>query len=121
MKKRFLALLLVLTLLVGLMPAALAADTVDVSALPEYTAGADTSAGAAYKISTEESLRAFAAAVKADGGNGTYNLSGVSFYLAILPMTLPSPARGSRSATAYRRLRISFPVRSMAAAIRSAA
>ena len=71
-----------LTLLVGLMPAALAADTVDVSALPEYTAGADTSAGAAYKISTEESLRAFAAAVKADGGNGTYNLSGVSFYLA---------------------------------------
>ena len=55
MKKRFLALLLVLTLLVGLMPAALAADTVDVSALPEYTAGADTSAGAAYKISTEES------------------------------------------------------------------
>ena len=82
MKKRFLALLLVLTLLVGLMPAALAADTVDVTALPEYTAGADTSAGAAYKISTEESLRAFAAAVKADGGNGTYNLSGVSFYLA---------------------------------------
>ncbi len=82
MKKRFLALLLVLTLLVGLMPAALAADKVDVSALPEYTAGADTSAGAAYKISTEESLRAFAAAVKADGGNGTYNLSGVSFYLA---------------------------------------
>ena len=82
MKKRFLALLLVLTLLVGLMPAALAADTVDVSALPEYTAGADTSAGAAYKISTEESLRAFAAAVKADGGNGTYNHSGVSFYLA---------------------------------------
>ena len=82
MKKRFLALLLVLTLLVGLMPAALAADTVDVSALPEYTAGADTSAGAVYKISTEESLRAFAAAVKADGGKGTYNLSGVSFYLA---------------------------------------
>ena len=82
MKKRFLALLLVLTLLVGLVPAALAADTVDVSALPEYTAGADTSAGAAYKISTEESLRAFAAAVKADDGNGTYNLSGVSFYLA---------------------------------------
>ena len=82
MKKRFLALLLVLTLLVGLMPAALAADTVDVSALPEYTAGADTSAGAAYKISSEESLRAFAAAVKADDGNGAYNLSGVSFYLA---------------------------------------
>ncbi len=82
MKKRFLALLLVLTLLVGLMPAALAADTVDVSALPEYTADADTSAGAAYKISTEEGLRAFAAAVKADDGKGTYNLSGVSFYLA---------------------------------------
>ena len=82
MKKRFLALLLVLTMVFSLMPAALAADTVDVSALPEYTAGADTSAGAAYKISTEESLRAFAAAVKADGGNGTYNLSGVSFYLA---------------------------------------
>ena len=82
MKKRFLALLLVLTLLVGLMPAALAADTVDVSALPEYTAGADTSAGAAYKISTEESLRAFAATVKADDGKGTYSLSGVSFYLA---------------------------------------
>ena len=82
MKKRFLALLLVLTLLVGLMPAALAADTVDVSALPEYTAGADTSAGAAYKISTEESLRAFAAAVKADDGNGTYAHAGVMLYLA---------------------------------------
>lgn len=82
MKKRFLALLLVLTMVFSLMPAALAADTVDVSALPEYTADADTSAGAAYKISTEESLRAFAAAVKADDGKGTYNLSGVSFYLA---------------------------------------
>ena len=82
MKKRFLALLLVLTLLVGLMPAALAADTVDVSALPEYTAGVDTSAGAAYKISTEESLRAFAAAVKADDGNGTYAHAGVTLYLA---------------------------------------
>ena len=82
MKKRFLALLLVLTMVFSLMPAALAADTVDVSALPEYTAGADTSAGAAYKISTEESLRAFAAAVKADDGKGTYSLSGVSFYLA---------------------------------------
>ena len=82
MKKRLLALLLVLTLLVGLMPAALAADTVDVAALPEYAADADISTGAAYKISTEESLRAFAAAVKADDGKGTYNLSGVSFYLA---------------------------------------
>lgn len=82
MKKRLLSLLLVLAMVFSLMPAALAADTVDVSALPEYTADADTSAGAAYKISTEESLRAFAAAVKADGGNGTYNLSGVSFYLA---------------------------------------
>lgn len=82
MKKRLLALLLVLTMVFSLMPAALAADTVDVSALPEYTAGADTSTGAAYKLSTEESLRAFAAAVKADDGNGTYNLSGVSFYLA---------------------------------------
>lgn len=82
MKKRFLALLLVLTLLVGLMPAALAADTVDVAALPEYTAGADISTGAAYKISTEESLRAFAAAVKADDGNGTYAHAGVTLYLA---------------------------------------
>ena len=82
MKKRLLALLLVLAMVFSLMPAALAADTVDVSALPEYTAGADTGTGAAYKLSTEESLRAFAAAVKADDGNGTYNLSGVSFYLA---------------------------------------
>ena len=82
MKKRFLALLLVLTLLVGLMPAALAADTVDVAALPEYAAGADISTGAAYKISTEESLRAFAAAVKADDGNGTYAHAGVTLYLA---------------------------------------
>lgn len=82
MKKRFLALLLVLTMVFSLMPAALAADTVDVSALPEYTAGADTSTGAAYKISTEESLRAFAAAVKADDGNGTYAHAGVTLYLA---------------------------------------
>ena len=82
MKKRLLALLLVLTMVFSLMPAALAADTVDVAALPEYTADADISTGAAYKISTEESLRAFAAAVKADDGKGTYSLSGVSFYLA---------------------------------------
>ena len=82
MKKRFLALLLVLTLLVGLMPAALAADTVDVAALPEYAADVDISAGTAYKISTEESLRAFAAAVKADDGNGTYAHAGVTLYLA---------------------------------------
>lgn len=82
MKKRFLALLLVLTLLVGLMPAALAAGTVDVAALPEYAADADISTGAAYKISTEESLRAFAAAVKADDGNGTYAHAGVTLYLA---------------------------------------
>ena len=82
MKKRLLALLLVLTMVFSLMPAALAADTVDVSALPEYTAGADTSAGTAYKISTEESLRAFAAAVKADDGNGTYAHAGVTLYLA---------------------------------------
>ena len=82
MKKRFLALLLVLTLLVGLMPAALAADTVDVAALPEYAADADISTGSAYKISTEESLRAFAAAVKADDGNGTYAHAGVTLYLA---------------------------------------
>ena len=82
MKKRLLALLLVLTMVFSLMPAALAADTVDVAALPEYAADADISTGAAYKISTEESLRAFAAAVKADDGKGTYSLSGVSFYLA---------------------------------------
>lgn len=118
MKKRFLALLLVLTLLVGLMPAALAADTVDVSALPEYTAGADTSAGAAYKISTEESLRAFAAAVKADDGNGTYAHAGVTLYLA---GDIALTARGSRSAARRRMSAISLPVRSMAAATRSAA
>ena len=82
MKKRLLALLLVLTMVFSLMPAALAADTVDVAALPEYAADADISTGTAYKISTEESLRAFAAAVKADDGKGTYSLSGVSFYLA---------------------------------------
>ena len=82
MKKRLLALLLVLTMVFSLMPAALAADTVDVAALPEYAADADISTGAAYKISTEESLRAFAAAVKADDGNGTYAHAGVTLYLA---------------------------------------
>ena len=82
MKKRFLALLLVLTMVFSLMPAALAADTVDVAALPEYAADVDISTGAAYKISTEESLRAFAAAVKADDGNGTYAHAGVTLYLA---------------------------------------
>lgn len=82
MKKRFLALLLVLTMVFSLMPTALAADTVDVAALPEYAADADISTGAAYKISTEESLRAFAAAVKADDGNGTYAHAGVTLYLA---------------------------------------
>lgn len=82
MKKRLLALLLVLTMVFSLMPAALAADTVDVAALPEYAADEDISTGAAYKISTEESLRAFAAAVKADDGNGTYAHAGVTLYLA---------------------------------------
>ena len=82
MKKRLLALLLVLTMVFSLVPAALAAGTVDVAALPEYAADADISTGAAYKISTEESLRAFAAAVKADDGNGTYAHAGVTLYLA---------------------------------------
>ena len=82
MKKRFLSLLLVLVLIMSLMPAALAVNTVDVAALPEYAADADISTGTAYKISTEESLRAFAAAVKADDGNGTYAHAGVTLYLA---------------------------------------
>lgn len=60
---------------------AFAADT-DVNSLPEFTATSDTDTTKAFKISSEESLQALAAAVKDDNSNGTYNLSGVSFYLA---------------------------------------
>ena len=83
MKKRVISLLLALVLAVSLLPtAAWAADGTDISALPEFSEEADTSTAQKFKISSADSLKALAKAVKTDNGNGAYNLKGLTFYLA---------------------------------------
>ena len=58
---------------------AFAADKTDVSAMTEFSTEAS---GTEFKISSAETLIKFAAAVKDDNGNGTYSMSGKTFYLA---------------------------------------
>lgn len=82
MKKRVISLLLALVLALSLLPTAAWATGTDVSALPEFSEEADTSAAQKFKISSADSLKALAKAVKADNGNGAYNLKGFTFYLA---------------------------------------
>lgn len=82
MKKRVISLLLALVLAVSLLPTAAWAAGTDVSALPEFSEGADTSTIQTFKISSADSLEALATAVKNDDGNGAYNLKGLTFYLA---------------------------------------
>ena len=55
---------------------------VNVAELTEFKADSDTKTTTAFKISSAESLRALAAAVKDADGKGTYNMKGVTFYLA---------------------------------------
>ena len=82
MKKRVISLLLALVLAVSLLPTAAWAAGTDVSALPEFSEGADTSTIQKFKISSADSLKALATAVKDNDGNGAYNLKGLTFYLA---------------------------------------
>ena len=78
---RILSLLLVLALLCSVFTVS-AADSKDVSALTEYTQGADTSAVKEFKISSADALTALSTDIKPDDGKGTYNMAGVTFYLA---------------------------------------
>lgn len=82
MEKRVISLLLALVLAVSLLPTAAFAAETDVSALPEFSEGADTSTIQKFKISSADSLKALATAVKDNDGNGAYNLKGLTFYLA---------------------------------------
>ena len=74
--------LLALLLALGLLPTAAWAAGTDVSALPEFSEGADTSTIQKFKISSADSLEALATAVKENDGKGAYNLKGFTFYLA---------------------------------------
>ena len=82
MKKRALSLLMAVIMVVSLLPTAVWAAETDISALPEFTATSDTSTTKEFKISSADSLAALSDAVKADDGNGTYNLKGITFHLA---------------------------------------
>lgn len=82
MKKRVISLLLALVLALGLLPTAAWAAGTDVSALPEFSEGADTSTIQKFKISSADSLEALTTAVKENDGKGAYNLKGFTFYLA---------------------------------------
>lgn len=82
MKKRALSLLMAVILVVSLLPTAVWAAETDISAFPEFTATSDTSTTKEFKISSANSLAALSDAVKADDGNGTYNLKGITFHLA---------------------------------------
>lgn len=82
MKKRLLSLALAFVLAFSLLPTAAWAAETDVSALPEFSKGADTSTIQKFKISSADSLKALATAVKDNDGKGAYNLKGLTFYLA---------------------------------------
>ena len=115
MKKRFLALLLVLTLLVGLMPAALAAGP----GRPAPPAAARIRAPVPRIRSARRRVCGLSPPRSRRMTETAHMRTPAS--RSISPATLPSPARGSRSAARRRMSAISLPVRSMAAATRSAA
>jgi len=81
MKKRVLSALLVLMMVMSLLPVTVGADDVNVENLPEFTTYEAMDGNAAFKISTEATLRALGTVINQDA-NGTYNMSGISFYLA---------------------------------------
>ena len=76
------AMLTVAMILTSVSIPAFAADKTDVSAMTEFSETTDISSADAFKISSADALKAFAAAVKDDNGNGTYSMSGKTFYLA---------------------------------------
>ena len=59
-----------------------AEDKTDVSNLPEFEVGLIDTANE-FKISSADTLKALASAVNAGDGNGTYSMSGKTFYLVI--------------------------------------
>lgn len=76
------AMLVIAMILTSVSIPAFAADKTNVSAMTEFSETTDISSADAFKISSADALKAFAAAVKDDNGNGTYSMSGKTFYLA---------------------------------------
>ena len=81
MKKRVLSALLALMMVMSLLSVTVGADDVNVEDLPEFVSWADMGEETAFKISTEATLWALGTVINQDA-NGTYNMSGISFYLA---------------------------------------
>ena len=71
------AMLTVAMILTSVSIPAFAADKTDVSAMTEFSETTDISSADAFKISSADALKAFAAAV-----NNSNNMSGKTFYLA---------------------------------------
>ena len=124
MKKRLLALLLVLTMVFSLMPAALAVNADDaqpktISVTFRLHTDTDEWIAPTEVSDLPEGTSVFTVFQKVLADKGyTYEYHEQYCYVQA---TLPSPARGSRSAARRRMSAISLPVRSMAAATRSAA
>ncbi len=76
------AMLVIAMILTSVSIPAFAADKTDVSAMTEFSENTDVSSADVFKISSADALKAFANAVKDDGGNGSYTMSGKTFYLA---------------------------------------
>ena len=76
------AMLLSFAVVFSMLPGAVFADdtNIDLSDIPEFVA--DDYSKTEYKISSAETLKAFATAIKADDAKGTYSMNGKTFYLA---------------------------------------
>ena len=81
-RTRALSLLLTLVMALGLLPGTAWAEEGGTTSLPEFESRESMGTDKAFKISSEESLKALANAVKDDDASGTYNMSGITFYLA---------------------------------------
>ena len=81
-RTRALSLLLTLVMALGLLPGTAWAEEGGTTSLPEFESWESMGTDKAFKISSEESLKALANAVKDDDASGTYNMSGITFYLA---------------------------------------
>ena len=76
------AMLVIAMILTSVSIPAFAADKTDVSAMTEFSENTDVSSADVFKISSADALKALANAVKDDSGNGSYTMSGKTFYLA---------------------------------------
>lgn len=80
---KVMAMLLSFAVVFSMIPGAVFAesDAVDLSKIPEFSA-ADDYSGTKYKISSEDTLKAFAGVINVKDGNGKYSMKGKTFYLA---------------------------------------